>query len=115
MYGNKKVFSEKGKTVSIKLLDTVIILGIAAMAILIPLLSYMGGFTLSFEANGGSYTEPQTLRYGEFAKEPLPPTKEDHVFLGWYIDRDCTEPYDFTSMSAKEDLTVFALWKEKDK
>ncbi len=46
----KNVFKSASKKISIKLLDTIIILGILAMALLIPYLAYKGGF--SFDGSG---------------------------------------------------------------
>ena len=48
--------------ISVKLLDAVIILGIVAMALLIPYLSSKGGFTVSFDSAGGTAVESQRHR-----------------------------------------------------
>lgn len=42
---------------------------------------------------------------------PLPetPTKEGHTFTGWYLDEDCTQPYDGRPIT--EDMQLYAGWE----
>lgn len=42
---------------------------------------------------------------------PLPeaPTKEGHTFTGWYLDEDCTQPYDGRPIYA--DTQLYAGWE----
>ena len=57
-----KIYGKTASRVSVKLLDIVIIIGIAAMAVLIPYLSAKGGFTVSFDSLGGTAVEAQRVR-----------------------------------------------------
>ena len=100
--------------ISVKLLDAVIILGLVAMAVLIPFLSAKGGFTVSFDSMGGTAIEPQRLRYGEPIEAPADPTRENYTFCGWYYDRDGKSAVDFSTATADGSTTLFAVWKEKD-
>lgn len=108
----KKVFDGALPRVSVKLLDALIAIGIAAMAVLIPILSAKGGFTVEFDANGGSYVEPLRLRYGESIEEPEAPVREDYEFAGWAYDAEGRKRFDFDGAEAVGDITLFAVWRE---
>ena len=40
---------------------------------------------------------------------PEPPTKEGYTFTGWFLDEDCTIPYEGTTIT--EDTVLYAGWK----
>jgi uncharacterized repeat protein (TIGR02543 family) len=68
-------------------------------------------FTLTFVTNmiGISYP-PVLFEEGDEIMPPTP-TKEGYVFLGWYMDEEFSELFDFSMMPAN-DVTVFADWGE---
>ncbi|EOH79062.1 InlB B-repeat-containing protein [Enterococcus malodoratus] len=68
-------------------------------------------YDLSFETNGGSEILPQQAVVNSHWAKPAPPTKANFQFDGWYIDRECTEPFDF-SQPATESRTIYAKWLE---
>lgn len=69
-------------------------------------------YTVSFDTNGGSAVEPQTIKYGEKAVEPeKAPAKKGCDFSGWYADKQLTKAFDF-STPIKKDVTVYAKWTE---
>ena len=98
--------------VSVKALDVFIALGILALAFTIVYLSVTGGFDISFDSLGGSEVASQRLRYGELIEEPLAPTREGHLFLGWYEDRELTKEVDFSSAVATKNTTIYAAWEQ---
>ena len=106
----KNVFATAATRIPIKVLDAVIIIGIVAMAVLIPILSMSGGFTVSFDSVGGSIVESQRLRYGDQICEPEAPTRENYVFDGWYYDSEGKHEFDFETSSAQGSMTLFAVW-----
>lgn len=67
-------------------------------------------FAVSFDSNGGSSVEPQTVSYGDVAQRPLHPVKAHHAFLGWY--RADGAPYDFRT-PVKSSITLYAHWDEE--
>ena len=67
-------------------------------------------FTVSFESNGGSAVEEQTVEKGKTAANPTAPTRKGYSFVGWYSDKDLKNVYDFTS-PVTADLTLYAKWK----
>ena len=67
--------------------------------------------TVTFETGEGSDVDDQIVNDGETAEEPEDPTWEGHTFEGWYLDEECTIPYDF-STPVTEDITLYAKWEE---
>ena len=63
--------------------------------------------TVTFDSDGGSEVEPQTVEDGQTATEPTAPTKEDYTFEGWLLDG---EAYDF-STPVTADITLVAYWE----
>ncbi|MBQ8140089.1 MAG: InlB B-repeat-containing protein [Clostridia bacterium] len=106
----KNVFASAASRIPIKLLDAVIIVGILAIAVLIPFLSSRGGFTVSFDSSGGSEVETRRLRYGDEIEEPEEPVRENYVFEGWYYDSEGKRKFDFDGAYAEESLTLYAVW-----
>ncbi len=106
----KNIYS--GAKVSVSFLDVFIIVGLIVLTLVIIYLSVTGGFDISFDSLGGSEVAPQRLRYGEAIEEPLPPTREGYVFVGWYEDKDFTKEVDFSTAVATSSTTVYACWKE---
>ena len=70
-----------------------------------------GGYTVTFNAMGGTSVEPQKLEYGNLVFEPAPPTMEGCIFLGWFTDEACTQPWDFSDPITGS-MTLFAGWAE---
>lgn len=66
-------------------------------------------FTVTFESNGGSEVDPQTIEYGNTVTQPDNPTKSGSAFSGWYSDEGLTQSYDFSS-SVTSDITLYAKW-----
>ncbi|MCC8066521.1 MAG: InlB B-repeat-containing protein, partial [Clostridiales bacterium] len=71
-------------------------------------------YTVTFNSNGGSEVESQTVKEGETAKEPTEPTLDGYTFAGWYSDAELTTAYDF-STSVSSDVTLYAKWEEEAK
>ena len=62
--------------------------------------------TVSFDSRGGTEFAPMTLDYGSNL-DGFVPTKENHIFVGWYGDESFTERLLFVPSF---DVTVYALW-----
>ena len=66
--------------------------------------------TVTFDSKGGSVVEPQVVKDGDVADEPVTdPAKNGYTFVTWYKDEACTERYNFKSAVTK-DITVYAGW-----
>jgi len=68
-------------------------------------------YTVTFESNGGSFVESQTVEEGQCAEKPVDPEKEGFVFAGWHSDEELSEVYDFT-VGVTLDITLYAGWEE---
>ena len=68
-------------------------------------------YTVSFNTNGGSTIESQSVKSGEKAKSPEPPEMEGYTFDGWYSDDALTEKFDFAEKITKN-ITLYAKWTE---
>ena len=68
--------------------------------------------TVKFDTMGGSIVEDQIIANGTTATEPTAPSKEGYIFKGWYLDKDFSKPYDF-STPVTADITLYALWEKE--
>ena len=69
-------------------------------------------YTLTFESNGGTAIEPQTVREGNTLTPPANPTKSGYDFAAWYTNEDLTTAWNFQTDVVTEDLTLYAKWEE---
>lgn len=71
------------------------------------------GYWITFDANGGSYTAPVFYANGTAAAEPVTkPTLPGYSFDRWYLDKDCTNPANFSEITTS--TTVYAGWEAAD-
>ena len=68
-------------------------------------------FTVTFNSNGGSSVEAQSVAYNNRAVFPPIPTKELCAFKKWCIDEECTTEFDFSTKITSA-LTLYADWLE---
>ena len=64
--------------------------------------------TVTFDSNGGSAVESQTVTSGETATKPEVPIYAGYDFDGWYLNNT---PYNFDA-PVTEDITLIARWTE---
>lgn len=65
---------------------------------------------VTFDTNGGSAVDSQTVDDGATAVKPADPTRDGYTFNGWTLDG---EPYDF-SQPVTGDITLEAQWEENE-
>ena len=65
--------------------------------------------TVTFNSNGGTSIDPQTVQDGLTVRRPADPVKNDYVFDGWYLDND---QYDFNK-PVTGDITLTAIYHRK--
>ena len=70
-------------------------------------------FTVSYESNGGSGVEAQTVLNGKTVVKPADPTRDGYLFIGWYADSEFKTPFEFGSQPVTADTTIYARWTEK--
>ena len=71
--------------------------------------------TVTFDSNGGSPVEPQSVPQGQPAQRPADPIKDGYTFIGWYNKDDL--PYNNMpewnfSYSVTKDMVLVAQWME---
>ncbi|WP_338118536.1 InlB B-repeat-containing protein [Paenibacillus qinlingensis] len=66
-------------------------------------------YTVSFNSNGGSAVDSQTVNPDGTAAAPAAPTWDGYSFEGWYTDLAGTNAYDFAS-PVTADITLYAQW-----
>ena len=70
-------------------------------------------YTVSFESNGGTEIDSQTVVLGETVEKPEEPVHkekpETKKFAGWYTDKDLTIKYYF-SAKVESSFTLYAKW-----
>jgi uncharacterized repeat protein (TIGR02543 family) len=64
---------------------------------------------VTFNSNGGSEVETQTVSIGDLAVYPMTPVKENYTFAYWCTDEELTQVYDFAS-PVTQDLTLYACY-----
>lgn len=69
---------------------------------------------IRFESNGGSAIPDMEVKDGSIATAPANPTRDGYVFAGWYVDKELTTPFDF-STPVVADATAYAKWTEAKK
>ena len=67
-------------------------------------------YTVTFNSNEGSAVDPVTVAAGTFFKKPTDPTKDGHMFGGWYKDEALTEEFNFASDKVTADTILYAKW-----
>ena len=67
-------------------------------------------YTVTFNSNGGSTVESQTIAQGGTVSEPTAPTRDGHTFAGWYSNAELTTPWDFDTDTVSEDMNLYAKW-----
>jgi len=68
-----------------------------------------GTYTVSFDSNGGSIVESQSIPYGGNVREPDDPVRDGYTFGGWYTDDGLSRNYNF-SAAVTGNLTLYAKW-----
>lgn len=97
------------KDVPIRLLDGLIVFLLISIVGMIAYFALSGGFTVTFDSQGGTEVESQKLKYGDMAEEPKPPIRPGYEFDGWYTEEGTVEWY-FPVNTVEGDLTLYARW-----
>lgn len=100
------------KDVPIRLLDGFIAGLIGLIVVLVVVFALMGGYTVSFDSQGGTEAVAQKLRYGMLLDEPEEPKKPGYLFEGWYLEGndDTKKKWNFAEDKVGSDLVLTAAW-----
>ncbi len=64
-------------------------------------------YKITFNSDGGTEVESQTVSAGGKVVKPQNPEREGYIFLGWYLGG---EAWNFTGSVVTEDITLTAGW-----
>lgn len=68
-------------------------------------------YDVSFDSNGGTEIETQSIISQGKVTEPTPPTKDGYTFAGWFTDDDTfLDEWTFASDTVSEAITLHAKW-----
>ena len=67
-------------------------------------------FTVTFDSDGGTPVETQTVEENEKATEPAKPTKANYDFVEWQLN---DTKYDFKNTPVTGDITLVAKWNKR--
>lgn len=67
-------------------------------------------YTVTFDAQGGSEVESQSMLAGNPVRRPVNPVRADHYFVGWFDEAEGGEGWDFGTDRVTGDLTLYAHW-----
>lgn len=101
------------KDAPIRILDKLILGAVALVIILIFWFAVHGGYTVSFDTDGGSEVAEQRLEYGDLVAEPETPVKPGYTFVSWVTSRDesLAEEWSFAETKVTSDQTLYAVWE----
>ena len=98
------------KDVPIRILDGAIAVLILLALVLIVYFAINGGYTVSFDTDGGTEIVSQKLRHGTYVEEPDIPLKPGYTFLGWYTGEDLERKWVFSVDTVQESTKLTAKW-----
>ena len=67
--------------------------------------------TVTFDSMGGSAVDSQIVGEGGRVIEPSP-AKTGYELLGWFMEEECMNQWDFDVDTVAGDITLYALWGE---
>jgi uncharacterized repeat protein (TIGR02543 family) len=73
-------------------------------------LNILHGAVIFFDTNGGSAVAPYVGISREPITAPVQPTKDNYVFVDWYLENDFTTRYVFNIMPPGPSFTLYARW-----
>lgn len=74
---------------------------------------WLAKYTVSFNTDGGSIVESQTVVTGNKATKPaVNPTKKGYNFVGWYTDNTYTTEFDFENTIITNNTTIYAKFED---
>lgn len=69
-------------------------------------------YTVTFNSNGGTAVDSQSIAYGDAIIQPPAPTKEGYGFGGWFEDPGFMFTWNFEKDGVAVDTTLHAKWIE---
>ncbi len=72
-------------------------------------------YTITFKPNNNTPDTTVTVGQGMLIPRPQPPVKSGYEFIGWYVDEQCTQGWNFDTDVPTSNMTLYGGWeKESD-
>ena len=68
-------------------------------------------YTVTFDSQGGSAVNDQTVTEGQTITEPAAPTRDGYTFAGWFTESSGGSQWNFSTAVTKN-MTLYAQWTE---
>lgn len=68
------------------------------------------GYEVTFNSMQGTMVATQAVVPNGKVTKPADPTRTNYRFQGWYSDEACTTPWNFTTGTVTQDITLYAKW-----
>lgn len=100
------------KDVPIRILDKFIAVAIGLIVVFIFAFAMNGGFSVTFDSNGGTEVSYQKLEYGELIEEPSDVVKPGYELEKWVTsdDESLAVEWDFAVDTVESDMQLYAIW-----
>ena len=69
-------------------------------------------YTVTFKPNNGAPDSYVTVEDGQLVTPPRTPEWSGYTFMGWYVDEDCTSPWNLDIDIPKSHLTLYGGWEK---
>ncbi len=66
--------------------------------------------TITYDSQGGSAVAATVANENSILPAPIPPSKANYEFNGWYKEAACINPWNFVSGKVSSDMTLYARW-----
>ena len=109
-YPSKKEMAERQRRSMVRWANAVIVLAVAAILVLVIIGSRSGGLTVTFDSQGGSAVDSQSIPYGSKVEPPGEVLRPGYSLVGWSVIPDGSQPWDFDSDVVHEGMTLYAVW-----
>lgn len=70
------------------------------------------GVVITYDTNGGSFVENDTVPINDFAIAPPEPFRDNSVFVTWCSDPALENEFEFNKTIVNENITLYAKWIE---
>lgn len=67
-------------------------------------------YTVTFDSQGGSTVESQSVEKDGKVTEPDAPTRSGYTFAGWFRNQACTNQWNFATDTVTSNITLYAKW-----
>jgi uncharacterized repeat protein (TIGR02543 family) len=72
---------------------------------------WITAYTVTFDSQGGSDVDSQSVGDGRKVTQPAAPTRDGYVFVNWYKEAVYTTLWDFDADTVIAPLTLYAKWR----